>query len=302
MKIRVLGAAAGGGFPQWNCNCRNCEGLRTGSIRSAPRTQSSIAITSDSKSWVLINVSPDVLHQIRCWPAATSRGSIRNTAIAAIVLADSQLDHVVGLLMLREGDPLRLYTTAAVRDDLTEHLPIMKVLEKYCGIDWVEIRPKGSFAIADEPELRFRALPVVGKAPPYSPGRLQPREGDNICIVIEDARTGRTVLYAPGIAAFDDTIREEIARADCVLVDGTFWTDNELISSGVGHKRASDMNHLALSGDCGLIAELRTFSRPRRILVHVNNTNPILDDDSAERHTVEAAGIEVAWDGMEIDL
>lgn len=139
VKIRILGAAAGGGFPQWNCNCPNCDGLRRGTIRAAARSQSSIAITADSRAWVLINASPDILTQIRAWPDANPRRSIRDTAIAAIALVDSQIDHAAGLLMLREGRPLELYSTNVVREDLTVHLSVLEVLRSYCGVSWHEL-------------------------------------------------------------------------------------------------------------------------------------------------------------------
>ncbi|HTY54446.1 MAG TPA: pyrroloquinoline quinone biosynthesis protein PqqB [Candidatus Binataceae bacterium] len=298
----MLGSAAGGGFPQWNCNCRNCSGLRRGSLRGVARTQSSISVTSDSKAWALVNASPDLLHQIRGWPQANPARSIRDSSIAAIILVDGQIDHAAGLLLLREGSPLNLYTTAAVREDLLEHFPVIPMLEKYCGVNWLEIQPERILSVANLPGLQFRAIPIAGKAPPYSPARNKPRLGDNIALAIEDTQTGRVLFYAPGLAAFDDSIRAEVARADCVMIDGTFWIDDELIQQTIGHKRASDMGHLALSGDKGLLAELERFPHPRRILVHINNTNPILDEDSPERRMVEAAGIEIAYDGMEIDL
>jgi len=169
MKIRILGAAAGGGFPQWNCNCPNCEGLRRGTVRAKARTQSSITITGDSSSWVLINASPDILAQIRAWPDANPARSIRDTAIVAIALVDSQIDHAGGLLMLREGRPLELYTTNAVREDLTAHLTLLEVLASYCGVRWHEVPAQGCFVIPQAPNLSFRAIPIAGKAPPYSP-------------------------------------------------------------------------------------------------------------------------------------
>lgn len=302
MKIRILGAAAGGAFPQWNCNCPNCDGLRRGTVRATARTQSSIAITADSRAWVLINASPDILTQIRAWPDANPRRSIRDTAIAAIALVDSQLDHATGLLMLREGRPLELYSTNVVREDLTVHLSLLGVLRSYCGVSWHEIPAQGRFAIPQAPDLDFHAIPVAGKAPPYSPGREASRPGDNLALAVQDKRTGSRLVYAPGIGAMSDELREWFRDADCILVDGTFWTDDELVRLGAGSKRAREMGHLALSGEGGMLAELEPFKKPRKILVHINNTNPILDEDAPQRRQLERIGVEVGCDGMEIQL
>ena len=302
MKIRILGAAAGGGFPQWNCNCPNCGGLRRGTVRATARTQSSIAIGCDSQSWVLINASPDILAQIRAWPDANPARSIRDTAIAAIVLVDSQIDHASGLLMLREGSPLEVYTTDAVREDLTAHLTLLKVLDSYCGVRWHHVPADSCFEIPQARGLSFRAIRIAGKAPPYSPGRGASRSGYNIGLAVQDSRSGGRLVYAPGIESVDDELRRSLANADCVLVDGTFWTDDELIRVGVSSKRAQDMGHLALSGKSGMLSELEQLDKPRKILVHINNTNPILDEDSPERRQLVRMNVEVGVDGMEIEL
>ncbi len=304
MKILVLGSAAGGGFPQWNCNCRNCRGVRDGSIRARPRTQSSIAVSADSINWVLINASPDILTQIRSLPQLHPRRRPRDARFRGVILVDSQIDHTTGLLMLREGEPLKIYSTANVREDLATANPILRVLESYCGVEWrpVPIEPGRGFDIEDVDDLHFTALPVAGKAPPYSPHRESPEPGDNIALVITDRRSGKSAFYAPGLAEVDDRIAAAMSRADCVLVDGTFWTDDEMIRQSVGRKRAAEIGHLAQSGSDGMLAHLARLENPRKVLIHINNTNPILDEDSAERRAVAEAGIEVAFDGMEIDL
>jgi pyrroloquinoline quinone biosynthesis protein B len=304
VKILILGSAAGGGFPQWNCNCRNCRGVRDGSIRAWPRTQSSIAVSADSINWILINASPDILTQIRSLPQLHPRHRLRDARFRGIILVDSQIDHTTGLLMLREGEPLKIYSTPNVREDLETGNPILRVLESYCGVEWrrVPIEPGRGFDVEDVDALHFTALPVAGKAPPYSPHRESPEPGDNIALVIADRRNGRSAFYAPGLAEVDDRIATAMNRADCVLVDGTFWTDDEMIRQGVGRKRAAEMGHLAQSGSDGMLAYLARLDNPRKVLIHVNNTNPILDEDSAERRAVTLAGVEVAFDGMEIDL
>jgi pyrroloquinoline quinone biosynthesis protein B len=302
MKVVVLGSAAGGGFPQWNCNCRNCAGVRQGTIRARRRTQSSIAVTADSSDWVLINASPDILAQLSATPALAPTHALRETPIRAVVLVDSQIDHTAGLFMLREGARLEVYCTDSVHEDLTHGNPIFRVLESYCGVNWHRVctEPDSHFKIGAIDHLRFSAIPVASKAPPFSPHRNAPADGDNIALMIEDCASGRSIFYAPGLAAIGERAAACMERADCVLVDGTFWTDDEMIRLGVGHKRAHEIGHLALSGPAGMIAGLRPAPHARRILIHINNTNPILDEGSAERRELEREGIEVAYDGMEI--
>jgi pyrroloquinoline quinone biosynthesis protein B len=303
MHIRVLGSAAGGGFPQWNCNCRNCDGVRKGTIRAQPRTQSSIAISADRDGWILFNASPDLLAQFRAFPELQPARTLRDTAVRAIVLIDAQIDHTTGLLMLREGPRMAIYCTREVREDLTRGHPLMGVLEHFCGVDWHPIAadPGATFSVAGAEGLSFTAVPLKSKPPPYSPHRNEPRPGDNIGVRIVDAKTGRALFYAPGLGEIEPHLQPFLADADCVMLDGTFWTDDELIRLGVSAKRARDMGHLPQSGRGGMLEALKPLAL-RKILIHINNTNPILDEDSAERVALEAAGIEVAYDGMEIEL
>ncbi len=302
MKVLVLGSSAGGGFPQWNCNCRNCRGVREGTLRAKPRTQSSIAVSADTESWVLFNASPDILAQLKANPILQPARKLRDTGIAAIILVDSQIDHTTGLFMLREGAPLQVYCTASVREDLTGGNPIFNVLSSYCGVNWHPMRTGESFSIPGVERLSFVAVPVASKAPPFSPHRDNPRPDDNIGLLVRDSATGGTLFYAPGLAEIDEKIASAIGQAECVMIDGTCWTDDEMIRTGAGHKRALEMGHLAQSGENGMLAQLRRFPGPRKILIHINNTNPILDEDSAERAELEREGIEVAYDGMEVVL
>ena len=304
MRVHVLGSAAGGGFPQWNCNCRNCDGLRRGRIKARSRTQSSVAISADAASWILIDASPDILAQLRSFPEAQPSRAIRDTAIAGIVLTDSQIDHTTGLLMLREGPPLRVYCTDSVRDDLTTANPLFGILAHYCGVEWqrLETRDMARFHVQGVPGLTLRAVPLSSKAPPYSRYRHDPHEGDTLGLQVTDDATGRTLFYAPGLGRMEPHVRAIFERANCLMVDGTFWTDDEMIRLGISDKRAEDMGHLPQSGAGGMMEVLAGYRRARKILVHVNNTNPILDEDSSERGKLTAAGIEVAHDGMEIVL
>jgi len=302
MQIRVLGSAAGGGFPQWNSNVGLNRALHEGTTAAVARTQSSIAVRGDNDRWLLINASPDIRQQILETPALRATPGERGTGIEAILLMDSQIDHTTGLTLMREGAPLNVYCTRQVHEDLTTGLPLLNVLDHFCGVRWQEIVPDGdnTFTIANLPGVRFIAVALSSAAPPYSPHRTNPHPGDNIGLVIIDEHTGHRVFYAPGLGAVDEALAGLMAGCDTLLVDGTFFTETEMIDQGVGTKTAASMGHLPQSGERGMLAKLARFADKRRILIHINNTNPILDPDSPERATVAAAGVEVAYDGMEI--
>jgi pyrroloquinoline quinone biosynthesis protein B len=258
---------------------------------------------NDGAVWVLVNASPDILAQLRANPELQPGRSIRDTALAAIVLVDGQIDHTTGLFMLREAvQAWPLWCTDSTYADLTRGNPILEVLSHYCGVERHAIGLGGEgFSIAAAAGLTWRALPVVSKPAPYSPHRSAPVLGDNIALVIEDQSSGRRVLYAPGLGAIDAAVWAAMRSADCVLVDGTFWTDDEMVGLGISAKRARDIGHLPQSGDGGMLEWLQRLpSQTRKILIHINNTNPILDENSAERAELVRRGIEVAYDGMEI--
>lgn len=305
MIIRVLGSSAGGGFPQWNCNCPNCAGLRAGTLRATPRTQSSIAISTDAARWVLCNASPDIHRQIEANLAPATGAGLRDSPIAAVILVDGQIDHSAGLLLLRENRvPLEVWTTEPVREDLLTGLPLLRVLEHYSRVDWHRVPIGGEwFAVPALTGVDIKALPVPGKPGPYSPHREHPRTGDNIALVFRDSASGRQLVYAPGLQSITPAVTTVLESSSCVLVDGTFWTDDEMIRLGASTKTAHSMGHLAQSGEGGMIEALARLPRStRRILIHINNTNPILNEAGAERAALAAAGIEVAFDGMEIAL
>ena len=304
MKIRILGSAAGGGFPQWNCNCFNCHGLRTGTIRADARTQSSIAVSENDDAWVLVNASPDILSQIKAFPALQPARAVRDSAICAVLLMDAQLDHVTGLLMLRErGTPLPLFATHQVFEDLGSGLPLLNVLQHYCGIERHPVLPDGSgFRIAPLHQTDFQAIAIDSKAPPYSPHRNDPHVGDNIGLKMTDTRSGKSILYVPGLGAISPPVLAALQSADVVLVDGTFWTEDEMITLGLSKKSATEMGHLPQSGAGGMIDVLDALPAARKILIHINNSNPILREDSPERAILADHGIEIAFDGMEIEI
>ena len=306
MRITVLGSAAGGGFPQWNCNCRNCAGVRNGSLRAKPRTQSSIFVRPDSgDDGVLFNASPDILEQIRAHPALQPARAVRDSAIAGVVLMDGQVDHATGLFMLRErGSPLPLWCTDPVEEDLSQGNPVLRVLGHYCGVQRHRIALDGqAFAVPGVAGLTLRAVALASKAAPYSPHREAPVPGDNIGMLITDLASGRSAFYAPGLGEITPALFDLMASADAVLVDGTFWTDDEMIGLGLSRKRARDIGHLPQSGPGGMIEWLDKLpARTRRLLIHINNTTPILDEDSDERALLTRHRIEVCEDRMTIEL
>lgn len=306
MRITVLGSAAGGGFPQWNCNCRQCAGVRSGSVRARARTQSSIFVRGDEGAdGVLFNASPDILEQIRSHPALQPAREPRDTAIAGVVLVDGQIDHATGLFMLRErSGPLPLWCTDPVEQDLTHGNPVLRVLSHYCGVERHRIPLDGTgFGVPGVPGLAFRALPLSSKAAPYSPHREQPVPGDNIGVLVTDLASRRRAFYAPGLGEITPAVFDAMASADAVLVDGTFWTDDEMLRLGLSRKTARDIGHLPQSGEGGMIEWLdRLPPGTRRLLIHINNTNPILDEDSPERALLAQHGIEVCEDNMVIEL
>ncbi len=308
MYIRVLGSAAGGGFPQWNCGCANCQGVRSGSIRAVARRQESVAISSDGKSWFLLNASPEIREQIESFPRLWPRQA-RHSPIAGIVLTNGDLDHVLGLLSLRESYPLAIYATDTVRRGVTDGNGFYRTLERFPGqVTWQPLnlgvaRPLVSDG-APGNALSVTPFAMPGKRPIHleGPGAGPATDEDNIGLLIRDAAGPHTVAYVPAAAGWTPMLDDVLATVDAVFFDGTFWSSAELATQGVGTKRAEDMAHLPIGGTDGSLARLGKLKAARRILIHINNTNPILRDDSPERAEVTAAGVEIAFDNMEIVL
>lgn len=282
-----------------------CAGVRNSTIPAQARTQSSIAVSTDKIHWVLVNASPDIRTQINTLhhylqPAR----ALRDSGISAVLLADSQIDHTTGLLILRESkQPLDLYCTDRVYEDLATGFPVLNMLSHYCGVNRHTLALDGSaLSIPKLDNLRITPVPLHSKAPPYSPHRNNPSEGDNMGFWFEDTQTGGKLFYAPGLGEIEAHLRPYFEQADCVLVDGTCWTDDEMSRRQVGHKLARDMGHLPQSGEGGMIEWLANFPDTRKILIHINNTNPILDESSPERAELTKAQIEVSFDGMLLEL
>lgn len=303
MYIYVLGSAAGGGFPQWNCNCPNCHGVRTGTIQAKPRTQSSIAVSENGIDWVLLNASPDIRQQLFEFKAAQPARKLRDTGITSVILMDSQLDHTTGLLTLREGCPINVWCTEMVHQDLTSGFPVFNMLKHWNGgLQYNEINPKQAFKIDGFENLEFVPLIIKSAAPPYSPHRHAPHDGDNIALIIKYHKTQKQLFYAPGLGKIDDQIMQIMQSSDCVMIDGTLWTDDEMQQTGVGTKTGREMGHLYISGEGGSLSYLNQLSTPKKVLIHINNTNPILNENSSQFAELKANGVEVAYDGMQIEL
>jgi pyrroloquinoline quinone biosynthesis protein B len=293
VRVRVLGSAAGGGFPQWNCHCVTCEAARAGE-RARPRTQSSLAIRSGDGPWFLVNASPDLRQQLESLQVRGA-GGVRAAPIAGVLLTDAEIDHTAGLLLMREsGTPLRIYGEAGIRRALSDGYPVLAVLERYSGSDWVTLEPGRPQPLAGS-SLVVEPFAAGGDAPRYLDGALEASG-----LVFRDG--GGTVTYVPGLARLDDGVIARLAASDLVLVDGTFWHDDDLGRLGISDRTARDMGHIPLAGPGGTLELLAGLDRPRKVLVHINNTNPILLEDSPERQQVVRAGVEVAYDGLEVDL
>ena len=299
MKAVILGSAAGGGVPQWNCRCAICELARAGDPRVASRTQSSIAVTADDEHWLLVNASPDIRQQIAATPALYPRHGARHSPIAAVLLTNGDVDHVAGLLTLRESSPFKLFATNATRESVDANR-----IFSVANPEFVPRLP----VVMDEPfepvpGLRVEMFAVPGKVPLWlEDASMRIGDATETTVGLDISADGRRLLYIPGCAEVTQAVKTRIAGADVMLFDGTLWTDNEMIEAGLGVKSARRMGHVPMSGAGGSLESLASVDVARRVFVHINNTNPVLVSDSTERRQAEAAGWEVGYDGMRIDL
>jgi pyrroloquinoline quinone biosynthesis protein B len=298
VRVRVLGSAAGGGFPQWNCRCPTCEAARAG-VEARPRTQSSIAIRGAQGPWLLANASPDLRQQLEGLDAGPADG-VRRAPVAGVLLTDAEIDHTAGLLLLRESStPIAVYGTEQVRAALTDGYPVLRILEGYSGVEWRTLEP-GTPAPLEGTSLEVESFAAGGDAPRYLAASGADVEATGL--VFRDRSTGGVLTYVPGLARLDGDVLGRMAASDVVLVDGTFWRDDELARLGISERSARQMGHVPLSGADGSLAALSALARPRVVLVHINNTNPILLERSPERAAVVRAGVEIGDDGLEIAI
>jgi pyrroloquinoline quinone biosynthesis protein B len=305
MLIKILGSAAGGGFPQINCNCRNCTDVRQRKPGLSPRTQSSLAVSRDGNAWALLNASPDLRQQIAQTPTLAPRAEagLRDSPIKAVVLTNGDVDHIAGLLSLREGFAFALHASQRVLDTLAAN-SIFKVLDP--GRVPRMALEAGQAAKLDL-GLTVEAFAVPGKIALYledpAAGRsLGTQDGDTIGLRVADQTSGAAFFYIPGCAGVDETLAAQLRGAQLVLFDGTLYSDDEMVAQGLSSKTGKRMGHISMSGADGAIAVFRDLGVERRVFVHINNSNPVLRENSPERAEVEKAGWEVAYDGMEISL
>ncbi|MET0538607.1 MAG: pyrroloquinoline quinone biosynthesis protein PqqB [Xanthobacteraceae bacterium] len=294
----VLGSAAGGGVPQWNCSCPVCRLAWEGDARVRPRTQSGLAVTADGHNWILINASPDLGQQIRRSKGLQPRSGVRGSPIKAVVLTGAEIDQIAGLLTLRERERVVIHASAAVLAILAEN-PIFNGLAPELVTRSIA---DSSVPVALPGGLQAELFPVPGKPPLYIEN-VQPTQGglEETNAGVELCAGGTCLIYVPGAAAISPPVRERLARADVILFDGTFFRDDEMERQGTGTKTAFAMGHMPISGEGGSLAILQGIGA-RRIYVHINNTNPVLIHGTPERAEVEQHGWEIAEDGMEIAL
>jgi pyrroloquinoline quinone biosynthesis protein B len=311
VKIKILGSAAGGGFPQWNCTCPNCAGLRAGKIHAKPRTQTQIAFSPDDRVWFLIGASPDLRAQIVSAPELAPKPDAPGlTPIAGVFLPSADVDVVMGLLHLREFQTFFIFATASVERALKSENRIFKVLERADPpVEWQVLSSRGrlgchlSESPGESPAFVCNTIPLGGSYPDYVGDeflRTASPEDATIGFIFE--QDGKKIFSAPSLSGEHAEWQKLVASADITLIDGTFWSNDELMRTGRTDKTAREIGHLPLSGADGLLEQFPANAKGRKILIHINNTNPILDEDSREHHAVLEAGFEIAYDGLTISL
>jgi pyrroloquinoline quinone biosynthesis protein B len=313
MRIKILGSAAGGGFPQWNCACANCRGLREGTLRSHARTQTQIAFSPDpdAKVWFLVSASPDLRTQIVATPElAPQADSETHSPIAGVFLHSADVDSVMGLLHLREFQSFFVFAAAAVQRILKKENKIFGVLDRADPpVQWQVLSSKGrlgchlSESPGEAPAFVCVTMPLGGSYPDHVSEDVQRNlSPDEAAIGFTFEQKGKSVFIAPSLSGRNPEWTKAAASSDLVLIDGTFWSDDELIKTGRSKKTAREIGHLPLSGSNGLLEQFPANAKGRKVLIHINNTNPILDEDSPEHRATLDAGFEIAYDGMEFEL
>ena len=297
MRIRVLGSAAGGGLPQWNCGCERCVRARAGDPGVPARTQPSIAVSADGVRWSIVNASPDVRDQFARFPGLHPRAGTRDIPLDTIVVTNADIDHVLGLLVLREALPYRIVSTPFVRDAMLDHNAVFRILEPAWGVAKLD----QAVMLDRDGHLEARFFPVPGKVPTWLSKLASNHAETTVGVRITDLRSGRRLVYAPGAAKLDAGTLAELEAASLSFVDGTFFRSDELSQTRPGAPDATAMGHVPISGPGGSLPVLAEL-RGRVVFIHLNNTNPILDANSPEASLVQRAGLEIAMDGMELEV
>jgi pyrroloquinoline quinone biosynthesis protein B len=313
MLVKIIGSAAGGGFPQWNCACPNCRALRAGTFAGKARTQAQVAISADGQSWFLLGASPDLRAQIEATPELQPRGEaghgVRQSPIAGVVLANADVDHTLGLLLLRELHPLRVYATASVRRILREDNSMFAMLQRVPNqVTWNDFDADRNFSlfnpVGESSGIGCRALSLGTHFPAYVSNswwsELNPKDA-SLGLILESP-SGKRVAFLPAVPQITDTLLRELDSGDVVLFDGTFWSDDELIRMQGSGQTARQMGHVPISSEDGSLSQLARLSRPRRIYIHMNNTNPMLNEDGPEYRQVREARWEIAEDGWQFEI
>ena len=310
MRIRVLGSAAGGGFPQWNCACTNCSALRDGTVKARPRTQAQVAVSPDQSNWFLLNASPDLRQQILATPELSVTSSSPGSPISTILLTSADVDCVMGLLHLREFHPLHIYSTLSVRRILTEENSLFRVLTRSnppVRWDTLPLDRLIPLVAPSSPSAKdgffCKAVPLLGGFPDYVSdslkGNFPPEEA---VIGLQLVHKEKRFFYAPSVPGVGENWQRSVDESDLALLDGTFWKDDELIQAKRSRRTARDMGHLPLSGERGMLKRTFRLGKTKRFIIHINNTNPVLNEESPEHRAVREAGWEIAYDGMEFYL
>ena len=304
MWVRVLGSAAGGGFPQWNCTCPPCRAVRTGSRPCVPRSQSSIAVSFDRAQWFLFNASPDIQSQIESFPDLHPEDG-RVVRLQAVLLTDAELDHTLGLLLMREGRGLEVHATESVHETLTTGSGVLRTLEAYCPVKWQPVMPGAEVPLGNGSSgLSYRAfdVPTDKRMRFPNPSTHAATHGRVVGYRVTDTSNGRSVVYLPCVQQLTPEVLDELADCTALLVDGTCWREDEMTSLGLACKTSRDMGHVPIDGPGGSLELLSPLPIDRKVYIHINNTNPILFEDSPERRVLDRHGMEVAADGLELDI
>jgi len=310
LKVLVLGAAAGGGYPQWNCNHDGCRRAREGDRHAVPQTQSSIAVSVDGEDWYVFNASPDIRQQIFDNPQLHPKTGVRHTPIAGVLLTNADVDHIAGLLCLRESQAFSLYATPRVHEVLTQNSIFQVLNPKFVERRQFQLNQSIELQKADGTAsgIEVEPFPVPGKVALYledeTAGANFGTQGeDTIGLRISSKSTGKYFFYIPGCARLPEGLAMRLHAAPLVMFDGTLWENEEMITIGTGVvKTGQRMGHMSMSGADGTIAAFADLNVKRRVFIHINNTNPVLLSDSPQRQAVEKSGWILARDGMEIDL